>query len=91
MNGVIDFLSDLVDEHELPPKILVIHRYMPEMLREPEGIRSDPRVQVVIDVDGFGPPAEKRVTYRKVSAIPSGHHTGIKLFYSLDRPLMTAP
>jgi hypothetical protein len=56
VNVAIELLSALVREHDLPPKILVVHRFTRRMLPDPEAIRSDPAVQVVLNMDGFGPP-----------------------------------
>ena len=49
-------LADIVTENKLPPKVLVVHRFTRKMLTNTDSIRLDPRVQVVIQMDGFGSP-----------------------------------
>ncbi|NNF28928.1 MAG: hypothetical protein HKN73_17010 [Gemmatimonadetes bacterium] len=89
VNPVIAHLSRTVEEAGLPPKLLVIHRFTGPMLQNPERIKQDPRVQVVIDMDGFGSPGLKRHSYSSTVTPRSGQFAGIKLFYRQDRPLMT--
>jgi hypothetical protein len=85
VNYAIDFLAALVEEHRLPPKVLVVHRFTRGMLRNARDIRMDPRVQVVIHMDGWGPPAQKIRTYRDFVAPEAEQFTGFKLFYHNDR------
>ena len=88
VNRVIDILAELVRAEDLPPKILVVHRFTDAMLRDSDRIRPNPHVQVVINMDGFGPPRLKEFSYREFVAEQPVQFTGIKLFYELDRPLM---
>ena len=90
VNRVIDILAELVETHDLPPKILVVHRFTERMLVGRERIRHDPRVQVVINMDGFGAPMLKRQSYRAFVASQPVEFTGFKLFYQQDVPLMSA-
>ncbi|HXE58856.1 MAG TPA: hypothetical protein VNK43_12715 [Gemmatimonadales bacterium] len=91
VNWAIDTVATLVSEHRLPPKVLVVHRFTREMLTNARQITLDPRVQVVIDMDGFGSPALKKATWRSVILREPVQYTGFKLFYNPknDRPLMT--
>jgi hypothetical protein len=84
VNYAIDFLAELVDEHGLPPKVLVVHRFTQGMVRNASDIRTDPRVQVVMHMDGWGPPAQKVRTYRDFVAPEATQFTGFKLFYHND-------
>ena len=84
VNYAISFLADLVREHDLPPKVLVVHRFTSAMLRDAQEIRFDPRVQVVINMDGWGPPAQKIQAYRDIVAPEAYQYTGFKLFYKND-------
>jgi hypothetical protein len=89
VNLVIDTLAKLVTDHQLPPKMLIVHRFTRPMLTNHERIRLDPRVQVVIDMDGFGAPHLKRSSYRSyVNRFPV-QFAGFKLFYKNDKPLLT--
>ena len=85
VNHAIDVLANLVIEHELPPKVLVVHRFTRKMLTNTDSIRLDPRVQVVIQMDGFGAPYLKQDGYRFwISPYPV-QYAGFKLFYKNDR------
>ncbi|MBW3552807.1 MAG: hypothetical protein KY466_04805 [Gemmatimonadetes bacterium] len=84
VNHAIEYLAELVTEHRLPPKVLVVHRFTSAMLRNAEDIRLDPRVQVVINMDGWGPPAQKIQAYRDIVAPEAYQYTGFKLFYKND-------
>ncbi|HEY9479340.1 MAG TPA: hypothetical protein VIP79_04595 [Gemmatimonadaceae bacterium] len=89
VNLAIDTLARLVTEYELPPKMLIVHRFTRPMLTNHERIRLDPRVQVVIDMDGFGAPFLKRDSYRRYVFDHPVQFTGFKLFYKNDKPLLT--
>jgi hypothetical protein len=84
VNEAIDVLADLVTSDSLPPKILVVHRFTRDMLTHYQRIRVDPRVQIVIDMDGWGPPWMKRESYRRYVARYPVEFTGFKLFYHND-------
>lgn len=85
VNAAVRFLARIVQERQLPPKILVVHRFTQGMLRNPEDIGADPRVQVVLNMDGWGPPEGKRASYRNFVAPAPVPLKGFKLFYRNDR------
>jgi hypothetical protein len=89
VNQAVDTLARLVKEHELPPKMLIVHRFTRPMLTNQEKIRLDPRVQVVIDMDGFGAPFLKRDSYRRYVFEHPVQFTGFKIFYKNDKPMLT--
>jgi len=93
INYAIEFLGRLVDQYHLPPKVLVVHRFTRPMLTNADRIRLDPRVQVVINMDGWGPPHLKKDTYESYVYSEPVQFTGFKLFYGNDtkrgHPLMT--
>jgi hypothetical protein len=92
VNYAVRFLSDLAAENNLPPKVLVVHRFTRTMVTNTHKIELDPRVQVVIDMDGWGPPFLKRDSYRDYVYRYPVQFTGFKLFYKNDtkkgHPLM---
>lgn len=63
INYAVKFLADLVEKHKLPPKVLVIHRFTRKGVTNASTIKLDPRVQVVMHMDGFGAPWLKRDSY----------------------------
>ena len=93
INFAADFLAELVRRYDLPPKVLVIHRFTRNMLTNTDRIRLRPEVQVVIHMDGWGPPPLKRQSYEVFVADDPVQFTGFKLFYHNDtkagHPLMT--
>src|SRR5690606_10636790 len=84
INYAIDQLAKLVDEHDLPPKILIVHRFTRDMVRNPEQIKDDPRVQVVLNMDGWGAPTLKLSSYDSCVAPVGDVHKGFKLFFKND-------
>jgi hypothetical protein len=88
VNHAIDVLAKLVEEHQLPPKILVVHRFTRNMLKNASRIKRDPRVQVVIDMDGYGPPGSKMGAYRWFVVRHPVQYTGFKLFFKNDKPML---
>jgi hypothetical protein len=84
INYAIRELAKLVEAHDLPPKVLVVHRFTQAMVRNLEGLEDDPRVQVVLNMDGWGPPATKVNTYRSFVAPAPVEFRGFKLFYRND-------
>ena len=90
VNAAIALLAKLVDENKLPPKLLIVHRFTQSMLTNHEKITRDPRVQVIIDMDGFGPPHLKLDSYKAYVHKRPVQYFGIKLFYKNDKPRFTA-
>jgi hypothetical protein len=90
VNHAIDVLAKIVEENQLPPKVLVVHRFTRNMLTNASQIRLDPRVQVVIDMDGYGPPGSKMGAYRWFVVRHPVQYTGFKLFFKTknDNPMM---
>ena len=84
VNYASSLLQDLVAREHLPPKILVVHRFTRDMLTGYKRIKLDPRVQIVIDMDGWGPPHLKRESYRAYVYNYPVEYTGFKLFYRND-------
>ena len=89
INLVIDSLAALVTRYHLPPKLLVIHRFTIPMLTHASKITLDPRVQVVIDMDGFGPPRDKYGSYAAYVHDRPVEFAGVKVFYKQDKPNLT--
>ena len=84
VNYAIGELAKLVTEYHLPPKVLIVHRFTRNMLQNAEKIRLDPRVQVVINMDGWGPPWHKFDTYALAEIAEPVQFTGFKLFFHND-------
>ena len=84
VNYAIEQLAGLVTRHHLPPKVLIIHRFTRNMLQNSAKIRLDPRVQVVINMDGWGQPWLKYDSYATCEVAEPVQFTGFKLFFHND-------
>lgn len=84
VNAAIDFLQDVVKKNNLPPKILIVHRFTQGMITGYEKIKKVPEVQVVMDMDGWGDRILKRSTYLRYIYKEPVQFTGFKLFYKND-------
>ena len=83
-NYAVRTLSELVEAKHLPPKVLVVHRFTQRMVPNPSEIRRDPRVQIVMDMDGWGQPWLKFDSYRDYEVAAPVQYTGFKLFFHND-------
>lgn len=84
INYCIDYLSKLVDEHNLPPKVFTVHRFTKAMVKNYTDIKRTPKVQFVLHMDGWGPPELKKGTYRHFIYPEPIEYTGFKIFYKND-------
>ena len=84
VNDAIDYLAATVKKYNLPPKILIVHRFTQGMVTDYKRIKKLPEVQVVIDMDGWGNKTLKRSTYLRYIYKEPVEFTGFKLFYKND-------
>ncbi len=84
INFAIDWLSEIVREHELPPKVLVVHRFTQNMVTNYQDIKPTPEVQVVMHMDGWGSKQLKRNTHARVIEPEPVQFAGVKIFYKND-------
>ena len=84
INYCSDFLAKLVKENHLPPKIFIVHRFTRKMITNSREIKLHPEVQIVMNMDGWGPPELKKGTYRYFINQEPVQFTGFKLFYIND-------
>lgn len=84
INFCTNYLANLVKENNLPPKILVVHRFTQGMVRNYKSIQLHPEVQIVMNMDGWGEPILKRSTYKLYIRKEPVQFTGFKIFYKND-------
>lgn len=84
INWTTNYLSNLAKANNLPPKVLVVHRFTRRMVSGYKDIRLDPHVQIVIDMDGWGAPWLKYDSYRDYIQAEPVQFTGFKIFYGND-------
>lgn len=87
--GAARTLSELVEEEELPPKVLVIHQFQYDMITNKRAIEPVPNVQMVLHADGFGTPKDKIKKYDLLVRDQPIQYGGFKLFYQQDTPLLS--
>lgn len=81
INYATEFLQGLVQNHKLPPKILVVHRFTRRGVTNYRNITLRPEVQIVMHMDGFGSPVLKRSTFRSFIKAEPVQFVGWKQFY----------
>jgi hypothetical protein len=87
INYAIDYLAKLTREYNLPPKVLVIHRFTQRMVTNAAQVRLKPEVQVVMHMDGHGRmqgPLLKYDTYSHYVVREPVQFAGWKNFYKHD-------
>jgi hypothetical protein len=91
INYATRFLADLVEKHKLPPKVLVVHRFTKKGVTNADKIRLDPKVQVVMHMDGFGAPWLKRDSYYSYIKKEPVQFAGWKQFTKAKNDKPTTP
>lgn len=84
INQAAQMLAKIVRENNLPPKVLIVHRFTEGMITNYQNIRPLPEVQIVMTMDGWGSPELKTATYKHVIYPEPVQFTGFKLFYKND-------
>ena len=84
INFSAEYLAQIVKQYNIPPKVLIIQRFTENMITNYNEIRPLPEVQILIDMDGYGTPAQKKKVYRQVVQSEPVQFTGLKLFYKND-------
>lgn len=88
INEVSAYVSQLVQAHHLPQKLLILHEFRSSMILDRPAIVARPGLATVFHVDGFGYAATKRRVYGELHG-RSPFYSGFKLFYRQDVGLMT--
>jgi len=85
-----EWLVGIANTYGTSRKMLMVHQFHNYMIQDKDQIEAMEGVDLVINEDGWGPPDMKRDTYNVVITQEPIEYHGIKLFYQLDEPLMTA-
>jgi hypothetical protein len=90
VDAVATWLADLTREARLPQKLLMLHQFQPQMIRNREQLVTErDELSVLLHADGFGTRAEKLMTWERLhQGVPPGVTWGWKNFYDEDRPLL---
>lgn len=94
LDEVAAYLAGIVEEHNLPEKVMVYHQVHASVVRDEQDLKAHEGVAIIKSVDGIGAPTDKIHTYNLVNEDKPDHVVpGFKLFYVEDAeygPLMTA-
>ena len=88
VNAISAWLASMVREGDLPQKLLVVHQFTDDMIRDKQLLAQSPEVALTLNVDGFGSIPVKVSKYREFARARPGTHHGLKLFYHEDPVLM---
>jgi len=91
INRAQALLDKLVRENDLPNKMLVIHQFQGQMIRNKSSLVDYPRVDLVIDQDGVGNKKPKVTNYEVFIDAAGAEHGGMKVFYTEDFPPLLTP
>lgn len=86
VNRVMGYINGLVSEHRLPAKVVIVHQFQEQMIRNRPALDPPDSVQLVLQMDGHGPTSLKTGNYRRLS--DARLSDGFKLFYKRDIPLL---
>lgn len=84
INFAVNYLDKLATDNNLPPKILVVHRFTQGMVTNVANIKPTSNVQIIMNMDGWGGQAKKIGTYKNFIYPQPVQFTGFKLFYKND-------
>ena len=84
VNYISQYLAGIVHKYNLPPKVLVIHRFTRPMLKNYKDIVLRPEVEYVSDMDGYGAEWLKADSYHDYIMEEPIQFTGFKGFYHND-------
>lgn len=89
INAVQWLLEGLSRSRGLPQKLLIVHQFESSMVTNPGEIERHEGVDLVIDMDGYGPADIKAVKYQRYGQAPYAAFGGIKIFLQHDPIPMT--
>jgi hypothetical protein len=89
INAVQWLLGQVAAERGLPRKALIVHQFEAFMLPDASAIERRDDVDLIIDVDGYGPADIKKAKYASYGAAPYAPYGGIKIFLDHDPDVMS--
>lgn len=88
INRAQAMIQQFAIDQRLPTKVLVVHQFLPGMVKQKAQIREYDRVELVIDADGYGPRHIKLGAWDRVVRDGATPRAAIKLFYRHDTDIM---
>ena len=89
INRAQSLMSDYIAAHGLANRMLMVHQFVPQMIRDKPQLTWYPGVDLLIDTDGFGYPRQKIDNYNRYIAADGAPFGGMKLFFDEDIGLMS--
>lgn len=91
VNEVVNYLADYVQENDLPQKLIILHQFQLQMIRDRDLLdQSRSEVALLIHADGQGSQPAKAETWRTLHQdAPEGVAWGWKNFFDEDLPMLT--
>ena len=89
VNRISADLEAVVRRRRLPEKLLLVHQFTNNMVRDKASLVRRPGVALTMNVDGFGDQPNKLAKYRSFTSETRRFHDGFKLFYEEDTNLFT--
>lgn len=86
---VVDYVSNLVEENDLPDKIVLVHQFTDHAVTNKQAIKPTDNVEVALNFDGYGDYGTKMSLYRKFVRNEPVQYGGFKIFYDKDEPVLT--
>lgn len=84
VNEVQEAVRRIVEEHDLPPKMVVVHQFMDDTMVDGEAIERIDGVDLVLNMDAWGDVAAKKHMYEHFAAKPWAHNRSYNVFLRLD-------
>ncbi len=94
VNQVQDEMSNYMKQHGIKEKkILVVHMFRHSMLTNKNDIKTYDNINLVFNLDGFGPAGLKVSIYNSIytKSISNKVASGFKLFFNQDKPYLMTP
>ncbi|UOQ49643.1 hypothetical protein MUN88_06065 [Gracilibacillus caseinilyticus] len=85
----VDYLTNMVEENNLPDKIVLVHQFIDGALTNKEAIQPTENVEVALNYDGWGDASTKKSLYRKFVRNEAVQYGGFKIFYDKDNPVLS--
>ena len=84
INAVQWYLAAISSQNHLPKKMLIIHQFQTDMISHPGEIVRHDDVDLIVDMDGYGPADIKEAKYARFGAAAYAPFGGIKVFLQHD-------
>jgi hypothetical protein len=89
VNATSAYVADIVERHDLPEKLFLVHQFTDGMIQNKHRIKPRDGLAITFNVDGFGTPEQKLDKWNIFTKQQPRLHDGYKLFYKEDTNVMS--